>query len=147
VQHASQGRCIRDDNIHLTLAFVGAVGERDLARLLEPPAGIFTCAFLLTLDHWGCWAGKGIGWAAPSHVPEGLRVLAANLESWLRDAGFELDNRPFLPHVTLVRNAQCVPLRESIAAIEWRIADFALIESLPMRGGVSYVTLRSWPLR
>ena len=147
VHGATQGRCVRDDNIHLTLAFVGAVGERDLARLLEPPPGVFTSAFVLTLDHCGCWAEKGIGWAAASHTPDELRVLASNLASWLRDAGFELDNRPFRPHVTLVRDAQCAPPKEPMAAIEWRIADFALIESLPLSGGVSYRTLRSWPLR
>ena len=144
---ATQGRCVRDDNIHLTLAFVGAVGQQDLARLLEPPSGVFTSAFVLTLDHCGCWAEKGIGWAAASHTPDELRVLASNLASWLRDAGFELDNRPFRPHVTLVRDAQCAPPKEPMAAIEWRIADFALIESLPLSGGVSYRTLRSWPLR
>jgi|KBSMisStaDraftv2_1062788.scaffolds.fasta_scaffold03464_3 2'-5' RNA ligase len=144
---ATQGRCVRDDNIHLTLAFVGAVGQQDLARLLEPPSGVFTSAFVLTLDHCGCWAEKGIGWAAASHTPDGLRVLAENLAGWLRDAGFELDNRPFRPHVTLVRNAQCVPPKGPMAPVEWRIAEFALIESLPMPGGVSYLPLRSWPLR
>jgi len=40
-----------------------------------------------------------------------------------------------------------VPPKGPMAPVEWRIAEFALIESLPMPGGVSYLPLRSWALR
>ena len=90
----SHGRRTHDDSIHLTLAFVGAVDVENLACLLAPPADVFTPAFLLTLDDWGCWARNGIGWAAPSHIPEALRDLTQNLEGWLRGAGFDLEQRP-----------------------------------------------------
>ena len=61
-------------------------------------------------DCGGRWARNGIGWAATSLIPETLRALAANLEGWLRGAGFEMEHRAFTPHVTLVRKAQCVPM-------------------------------------
>ena len=141
------GRPIRDDSIHLTLAFVGEVDVEYIPRLLAPPAEVFTSAFLLTLDDWGCWARNGIGWAAPSRIPDPLHDLAANLEGWLRGAGFELEHRPFTPHVTLVRKAQCAPLPDSMAPIEWQVEEFALIHSRPAPGGVRYETLRAWPLR
>ena len=140
------GRRTRDDSIHLTLAFVGAVDVENLPRLLAPPADVFTSAFLLTLDDWGCWARNGVGWAAPSYIPGPLRDLAANLEGWLRGAGFELEDRAFAPHVTLVRKAQCEPLPESMASIEWQVEAFALIQSRLAPGGARYETLRAWPL-
>ncbi|HKB83551.1 MAG TPA: RNA 2',3'-cyclic phosphodiesterase [Burkholderiales bacterium] len=143
----SGGRCTRDDSIHLTLAFVGDVDAEFLPRLLAPPDGIFTSAFLLTLDDWGCWARNGIGWAAPSHIPAPLRHLASNLEGWLRGAGFELEGRAFAPHVTLVRKAHCVPLPEPMAPIDWKVEAFALIRSRLMPDGAHYETLRAWPLR
>lgn len=143
----SHGRRIRDDDIHLTLAFVGEVDMETFPRLLAPPADAFTSSFLLTLDDWGCWARNGIGWAAPSRIPDALRDLAASLEGWLRGAGFELERRPFMPHVTLVRQAQCVPLPGSMAPIEWRVETFALINSQIGPGGARYEPLRTWPLR
>jgi 2'-5' RNA ligase len=142
-----QGQRTRDDSIHLTLAFVGAVHLEKLPCLLTPPADVFTSAFLLTLDHWGCWARSGIGWAAPSHSPAPLRDLAANLTDWLRDAGFELEDRAFAPHVTLVRKAQCALLPDSMTPIAWQVGEFALIRSQPAPGGTRYEMLRNWPLR
>jgi RNA 2',3'-cyclic 3'-phosphodiesterase len=49
------GRRTRDESLHLTLAFIGEVDAENLPRLLAPPAGVFTPAFLFTLDEWGCW--------------------------------------------------------------------------------------------
>ncbi len=140
------GQRTRDDSIHLTLAFVGAVDAQNLARLLLPPAEVFTPGFLLTLDDWGCWARNGIGWAAPSQIPQALRKLAENLDGWLRGAGFDLEQRPFKPHVTLVRKTQCVPLPDSMAPVAWQVEAFALIRSHVVPGGARYETLRAWPL-
>jgi len=146
MHHVLHGRRIRDESLHLTLAFIGEADAENLSRLLAPPAGVFTPAFLFTLDDWGCWARNGIGWAAPSHIPEALFDLAGNLQGWLRDAGFELERRPFTPHVTLVRDAQCIPLPESLAPIEWRVKEFVLMESQMLPGGACYDILRAWPL-
>ena len=146
MHRVSHGQRTRDDRFHLTLAFVGEVNAENLARLRVPPAEVFTSGFLLTLDDWGCWARNGICWAAPSRIPEALRDLAARLEGWLRGAGFELEQRPFVPHVTLVRQAQCVQLPEAMAPVEWQVEAFALIQSHLRPGGARYETLRAWPL-
>lgn len=146
MHHVLHGRRIRDDSLHLTLAFIGEVDAKILPRLMAPPARVLAPAFLFTLDDWGCWARNGIGWAAPSHIPAALIDLAGNLEGWLRNAGFELERRPFTPHVTLVRDAQCVPLPESLTPIEWRVEEFVLMQSQPMPGGSRYEILRAWPL-
>jgi len=142
----SGGRCTRDDSIHLTLAFVGDVDAEFLPRLLAPPDGIFTSAFLLTLDDWGCWGRNGIGWAAPSHIPAPLRHLASNLEGWLRGAGFELEQRPFTPHVALVRKAQCAPLPDSMPPVDWQVEDFVLVRSSVSPEGSRYQSIGRWPL-
>ena len=147
IQRVTQGQRTRNDRFHLTLAFVGAVDAEKLPCLLAPPAEVFTSAFVLTLDDWGCWARSGVGWAAPSHSPPLLRDLAANLQAWLRDAGFELENRAFAPHVTLVRKAQCAPLPDAMTPIAWQVEEFALMHSEPAPGGTRYATLRNWPLR
>lgn len=141
-----QGRRTRDDSIHLTLAFVGAVAADRLKCLLAPPAGLFTAPFVLTLDRWGCWPRNGVGWLGSSQPPQALRELAANLDSWLRRSGFEMESRAFFPHVTLIRKASCAPLPDAIAPISWPVNELALIHSRPAAGGSHYGVLRAWPL-
>ena len=137
---------IRDESIHLTLAFVGDVDSVRLAELLAPPAGLTVTRFTLTLDCWGCWPRNGIAWVGPSRVPDPLRELAAVMEAWLRDAGFETDARPFNPHVTLVRKAQCAPLPDSTPCIEWQVKDFVLVRSTLAPDGSRYEIIGRWPL-
>lgn len=141
-----QGRRTRDDGIHLTLAFIGNVDADRCALLLAPPATLFTAPFVLTLDQWGCWPRNGVGWLAPSHVPQGLHSLAANLASWLRRSGFGLETRVFVPHVTLVRKAVCAPLPDAMVPISWPVDELALIRSELGAGGSRYRVLRAWPL-
>ncbi len=140
------GKRTRDDSIHLTLAFVGDVDSARLAELLEPPAALTVTRFTLTLDSWGCWPRNGIAWVAPSRVPQPLRELAAGLEVWLRAAGFEMDIRPFNPHATLVRRAQCVPLPDSTPTVDWWVEEFVLVRSTPTSNGSRYETIGRWPL-
>jgi 2'-5' RNA ligase len=142
----TNGRLTPAANIHLTLAFVGAVGVERLALLLAPPAELVSRAFVLTLDECGCWTHNGIVWAAPAQVPDALAVLAANLERWLRDAHFELEVRPFSPHLTLIRHAQCAQLTRSMSPVEWLVGKFSLVESRLMANGSVYRTLGTWPL-
>jgi len=147
MHRAVEGRCSRDDSLHLTLAFLGDVDAKYLPRLLAPPVVVLTPAFLLKLDQWGCWSRNGIGWAASSRLPDSLRDLAENLEGWLRSAGLDLERRTFTPHVTLVRKAQCAPLPDDMAPIAWHVSEFVLIHSQLQPGGSCYRTLGAWPLR
>ena len=57
-----------------------------------------------------------------------------------------MEHRTFTPHVTLIRNAQCVPLLDAVTPIQWPVNEFALIRSLPAQGGHRYHVLRTWPL-
>jgi len=146
MQRVLRGRRTSDDSLHLTLVFLGGVGREDLARLMAPPRNVITPAFLLTLDDWGCWARNRIGWTAPTLIPEALNDLAANLQCWLRGAGFELENRPFAPHVTLVRQAQCRGLADFMGPVQWRVVEFELMHSHTTPGGAHYETLCTWRL-
>jgi RNA 2',3'-cyclic 3'-phosphodiesterase len=143
---AVSGLLTRDDSIHLTLAFVGNVDSARLGELLGPPAELTVARFTLTLDRWGCWPRNGVAWVAPSRVPDPLRRLVAGMEAWLRDVGFELDVRPFNPHVTLVRRAQCAPLPDSTPSIEWQVADYVLVRSTLAPAGSRYEIIGRWPL-
>jgi 2'-5' RNA ligase len=140
----THGRRIREENLHLTLAFIGAVGDEELERLLHPPEEIFKGSFVLTLDDWGWWAREGVGWTGPTVVPTALRQLANDLHTWLRAAGFDLEPRPFAAHVTLVRHGKPVVLPKCSAPIHWHVGEFSLIKSLLAPEGARYDLLGKW---
>lgn len=145
MQRALGGRRMRDDTLHMTLAFLGETDVENLPHLLAPPADLAPPAFTLALDDWGCWKG-GIGWAAPSRTPEPLRGLASDLRGWLRDADFRLEARAFAPHVTLVRDARLAALPGTMPPIGWRVDSYVLVRSRPAAGGSRYDVLGRWPL-
>jgi 2'-5' RNA ligase len=141
------GKCSREESLHMTLAFLGDIDVENVGRLLAPPVDVFVSAFGLVLDTCGCWSRNGVGWTAPSRIPEPLRDLAAHLEAWLLAAGFELERRAFTPHVTLVRKARCAPLPDAMTPISWQVNHFSLIHSQMQPGGSRYRILRRWPLQ
>jgi len=111
------GRALVADDIHLTLAFVGAAPvsiETPLRESLEgqPAPGS------LALDRLGCF-GRRLLWSGPAETPEWLESLALALRAELDRRGIAYDRKPFVPHLTLVRGARPVDpeaLREYTAA-------------------------------
>jgi 2'-5' RNA ligase len=57
-----------------------------------------------------------------------------------------MDTRPFNPHVTLVRKAECAPLPDSTPIIDWQVEDFVLVRSTLAPDGSRYETIGRWPL-
>lgn len=146
MQDALHGRMTRAESIHLTLAFLGDVDVGDLNRLLDPPREVTSSPFLLTLDAWGCWPRNGIGWAMPAQPPRALLDLAGNLERWLRGAGFPLERRAFVPHVTLLRKVACVEMPHPMTPVIWSVNEFVLVQSTVSPRGSRYEILQRWPL-
>ncbi len=146
VQQSLHGRRIRDENIHLTLAFLGDLDNGQLARLKAMPESVVTGAFSIVLDRLGCWPHNAIGWVGPSNVPQRLLELSRNLEAWLRGEGFDLQRRPFKPHVTLLRDAECVRMESSLAPVKWEVVDMVLVRSRLLAGGSRYEVVARWRL-
>lgn len=141
------GRAMRRDTIHLTLAFLGEVRSCDLAVLSAIAAGIDGARFTLELDRVGAWQGNRILWSRPSCLPPALAALAQTLADRLRAAGFALEQRVFTPHVTLVRNARRAPPVGETHALHWRVASFVLVASERGTAGAHYRVIGRWPLR
>ena len=143
MRKACGGRRIGRDNIHATLAFLGERPEAELPSLLGAAAGVRASAFDLSLDETGYWKHNRIAWAGASAPPAQLAELAASLRQGLSGAGIASDPKPFVLHVTLLRDAS--PPREALSAdpIRWPVAEFALVQSV----GGRYSILARWPLR
>ncbi|HSO07175.1 MAG TPA: RNA 2',3'-cyclic phosphodiesterase, partial [Pelomicrobium sp.] len=99
------GRAMRAPNIHLTLVFVGDVPALRLPELCAAAAAVEGAAVDMIVDRAVFWPRQRIAWVGPAQTPAALAQLVAALEERLAQGGFAFDRRPYLPHVTLVRNA------------------------------------------
>jgi len=144
---ASGGRAVPEANLHLTLAFLGAVEAARIEELAALGRAVAARASALTLDfealeRWRrarvlCAPGTGAGAAA-----------AGELAAVLRDAtlarGFSPDLKPFRVHVTVARKVVRAPLAALLVRVRWRCDTLALVES---RGGQAlYSVLDAQPL-
>lgn len=139
-----EGRPVAQANLHLTLAFLGAQPADLLDDLKQLAASIEGQAFELNLDRL-ITLGKGFVCLRPSLVPPALAWLAATLAERLAAQGIVLDARPFLPHLTLLRQAP-ERLNGAAPAFHWTVDRFVLYQSSNTPAGVRYDELGSWPL-
>jgi RNA 2',3'-cyclic 3'-phosphodiesterase len=130
------GRPVDPANFHMTLAFLGAVGEERSRLLRELAAPMPSCDF--TLDRLELWGKQGVLVAAASQVPENLACQVNALWQRLGRLGFARDSRPFKPHVTLARDVRSLRPGTPWTAVHWRCDRVQLMESISVPGGVRY---------
>lgn len=135
---------MRRETLHLTLAFLGEVSEARVAAARRVADAVAAASFDLPLDRLGYWKRNRILWAGGVSPP--LTLLVNNLNDGLRAAGFALDARPFVAHMTLLRDARCNEVPMLAEPVAWPVAEFALVESKPSNEGASYETIGRWPL-
>ncbi len=154
-------------NIHLTLAFLGmldSAGEQRAASALRAAAN--ACGpVALSLGGLGVFLHRrgGIVWRGVSRQ-EGLLALQQTLVQELAARGLPVDEKPFVPHVTLVRGVS--PTRPSgtdgtpdlqlvfdevsrhLAGLETRHTEVALMWSHHPEGGqLTYTPILTASLR
>ena len=101
-------RWTEEGNIHLTLKFIGEVGEPLAARIGEELEKRLPAAppFRLRARGFGKFPEGDdfhVFWAGVDADPH-LQALFAGIESALEPLGIARDARPFHPHITLGRN-------------------------------------------
>jgi 2'-5' RNA ligase len=139
-------RRVRDDNLHLTLVFLGATEAARLAAYEAALADLSVPELVLVLDRYGYWPQPRILWLGSSRTPPELYELVAELNRRLRGCGFTPERRAFQAHITLARKfSGPAPVQPPAAPIRWRIGDVALVESLRGQTGSRYHILRRWP--
>lgn len=140
------GRTVRAHNIHLTLVFLGNVPAGRRADLLALADTIAGPPFELTIDRHEYWRHNRIVWAGTAQCPPPLRDLVAQLVRALRAMGFPCEEREYVPHITLLRDARRAPAAQIAGVIPWRAADFVLLQSVRRDGAVVYEIVKRWPL-
>ncbi|MHB1216511.1 MAG: RNA 2',3'-cyclic phosphodiesterase [Thiobacillus sp.] len=139
------GRRMRADTLHITLAFLGETPVDKLDALIACADSVEIEAFDLVLDEAGYWRHNHIGWLGASETPPQHFELVGALNAGLQAAGFAVDARPHVPHVTLLRKSLGGELL-SCAPVRWPIRDFVLVQSVTESDSAHYEVIRRWPL-
>ena len=148
-----RGKAVPPGNLHVTLAFLGAVPGPAFVRLVEIGGRGGDPAVQLAFSRIEYWAKPRVVVALAARVPQaGLRIVE-RLWGELTPLGFECEHRPWHPHLTLVRRVReppppsfgpTLPAKAAAAAAGgWGLA---LVESSTHSEGVRYRPLAEWPL-
>jgi 2'-5' RNA ligase len=148
-------RWVRLDGLHLTLRFLGPTTEDRLECAIEAvhAAASGQAPFEVAIGGAGAFPAAGRPralWLGLRAGAEGLTELAAAVDRALVKAGWEIDIKPFRPHLTLARS-DGVPagarigarLAEEAAGMDLRFTAerIGLYESLTGGGPARYVPL------
>ena len=148
-------RWVSDDNLHLTLRFIGEVERpmaEDIARSLQR---IKAERFALQLQSVGQFSQRGGGavWAG-IEPKEKVTSLAAKVDRACVAAGLEPEHRAFRPHITLARfrrgaeaeASDFVRRNSGLTSPLFIVTEFSLVESLLSRHGAHYEAIASFAL-
>lgn len=147
---ASGGRPVPASNLHVTLAFLGAVPEErlpELAGAARAAATALAGPLELVFDRLEYWRAARLLCALPSEAPEWAAALARRLQERLIESGFAPDLRPFRPHVTLVRKVPLPGPMHAMHPVVWRFTELALVESRTLPTGPVYSVLQSFAIQ
>lgn len=144
-----------DDQLHLTLRFIGDVDARTADDVLATLNHVHGSPFAIALNGLGTFDRKGrmdALWAGVSpHGP--LEALHQKIDHALVRMGLPPEGRAYLPHITLARFGRSGGIADAFLAANagltsapFAVTHFALFESTLGSDGARYTLVERWPL-
>ncbi|HSG09664.1 MAG TPA: RNA 2',3'-cyclic phosphodiesterase [Longimicrobiales bacterium] len=129
-------RWVEEDNLHLTLKFLGEIRPERVPGLEQAMATVAegTAPFSMTLGGFGAFPTirrPRVLWLGAEASPA-LRCLKQDLEWGLTDCGFEAETRAFHPHLTLGRSNPADGAG-AFRGLDSLVADMAFSTEIPVR--------------
>jgi RNA 2',3'-cyclic 3'-phosphodiesterase len=147
----SGGRAVPEENLHLTLAFLGQVPAARttelaaLAHRVGTNGALAGTPLVLQFERLAYWHAPQI-LVALSSAGAAAAALAAGLQREASAAGFLPDLKPFRAHVTVARKVTHAAASTPLPSVSWKCAEFALVESRTIATGSVYSVLESYLL-
>jgi len=145
-QYNMPGRVMRPSNLHITLHFIGNVSSEQKDCLHQAAQTVKGEACTMRLDYYGHFYRARVFWLGCREIPQSLSTLYQDLGSALQACAYQMERRPYAPHVTLMRKLKRPGEMITPQAIEWPINEFVLVESVPVEQGVEYRVIERYPL-
>jgi 2'-5' RNA ligase len=144
-----------DDQLHLTLRFIGEVDARAAEDVAAALATVHQPRFSIALEGVGAFGSR----SRPNALWAGVRPhdalahLHRKVDQALMRAGLEPEGRAYLPHITLARFGRESSGRDAFLARHaglssdpFEITNFALYESRLGHEGASYTIVERYDL-
>ncbi len=135
----------RDDQLHLTLRFVGEVDRHVANDIVAALGAVVITPFKLGLDGWGTFVHKtqvDTLWAGVTPHTY-VAALARRIDEALHRVGVERPTRAFLPHITVARLGRSAGpvagfVTRLLPAAVFQVSHFGLWESTLGTEGADY---------
>jgi 2'-5' RNA ligase len=144
-----------DEQLHLTLRFIGEVDRPVADDLADALGRVEACAFKLRLNGIGRFEQRGSGalWAGVEPKAP-VAALAAKVERACFAVGLEAERRAFHPHITLARWKgrrtrdvhDFLERRRGLSSEPFEVDAFILFESRLSRHGAHYEEVERYTL-
>ena len=144
-----------DDQLHITLRFIGEVDRHRAGDVLAALGGVHHPGFEIALNGIGTFDRRGqpetIWVGVAPHEP--LRTLHKKVDQALVRVGVEPEQRAYLPHITLARLKRSsrsvrglIEEAGGLSSEPFRVDHFALFESRLTPERAVYSVLETFPL-
>ncbi len=150
------GTWVAEENLHITLRFLGEVGEGLLPALRDLSSAVAseTAPFVLPLERLGAFPHPGrtrVLWAGPTADDAPFAILAQRIEEDVQTLGFPPERKAAHPHVTLARlripqDLASVVEGTTLPILRARVDELTLMESELRPHGPLYTPVARWPL-
>jgi len=153
---APQLKCVRAENLHVTLKFLGETDPSKLGPLQNVLSDVHSAEPVnLEFRSLGFFPNEKrprVFWAGMESSAN-LKTLAVDIDEAVHRLGFPLEERPYAPHLTLARISPPIIPPKLLQAINEKsnqsfgslsTRDFHLIESKLKPAGAEYTTLQSF---
>ena len=140
---------------HITLQFLGSASDEQYACLLPRLAAVKTEAFAIELDRLDVFERAGVFLLGVAATPA-LAALQKKIVAATQPCGFEPEERPYRPHITLARSKAADKSRELRALLDragerqrfdrFTATEFRLYESHTLPSGSRYEVKARYPM-
>ncbi|MCL2547783.1 MAG: RNA 2',3'-cyclic phosphodiesterase [Symbiobacteriaceae bacterium] len=141
-----QGSFTLDDNLHLTLVFLGECDQRKTATAINLLAELDCAAQTICFDRVGCFRrADGDIWWAGVRESKALNELYREMVKQLSQTGFQVESRRYMPHITLGREIICAIQPHAIDPFYEQVTSLELMKSERRQGVLTYTPIHSKP--
>ena len=147
-EHIQARRAVTRANLHITLAFLGYRPVQELAGIVEATSEVATAAHPIRLEPVRYRETRSVGMLVLSDEGGAATALAEDLHGRLEALGvYEREQRPWLPHLTVVRFRERPRLQPPLPTLEpFSPSDAAVYHSLLRSTGAQYEVVESFAL-
>jgi len=143
-ESALRGNFSFDNNLHLTLVFLGECDVRQVETIKAVMNGTLFPPFALRLNQVDYFKRDGGNtWWIGLKENNSISALQADLTKRLKDKGFVLENRPYMPHITVAREVVMPAgfVKPEIRQLGFEATHIELMKSERTNGKLAYTTV------